>query len=108
MATTKPSMGQLLPMLTHLWLCPLPYPAQLAWLSPVWGCLVCLFAGPLFLLGVMLLCPGVTKPLPGHLYVSSSPPKTYWGLCLSAQVQPPRLLSIPGECVWRLGLVGET
>lgn len=45
----KPSMGQLLPMLTHLWLCPLPYPAQLAWLSPVWGCLVCLFAGPLFL-----------------------------------------------------------
>lgn len=45
----KPSTGQLLPVLTHLWLCPLPYPAQLAWLSPVWGCLVCLFAGPLFM-----------------------------------------------------------
>ena len=45
----KPSTGRLLSMLTHLWLCPSPYLAQLAWLSPVWGCLVCLFAGPLFM-----------------------------------------------------------
>lgn len=45
----KPSTGRLLSMLIHLWLCPSPYLAQLAWLSPVWGCLVCLFAGPLFM-----------------------------------------------------------
>ena len=45
----KPSTGQLLPMLTHLWLCPSSYLAQLAWLSPGWRCPVCLFAGPLFM-----------------------------------------------------------
>lgn len=57
---------------------------------------------------VMLLCPDVTKPLSGCLYVSSPLPKTYLGLCLSAQVQMPYLFSIPGRCVSRLGLVGET
>lgn len=68
---------------------------------------------------VMLLCPDVTKPLSGCLYVSSPLPKTYLGLCLSAQVydlvstslcapaQPPPSGESAATAYWAAGGIQE-
>ena len=44
----KSSKGRILLMLTHLWLCLLPPPAQLAWLSP---------SGDVFSVSLLVLFP---------------------------------------------------